>query len=421
MKDQNKAQQAFDPKSLKELLKLPWEERLEIFRAYKTPHTRLSTVANEVRRVIRLRGSKGFILIVGPTRIGKTTLIEGIVDSMLREAMDEMLNDPGFIPVAGIEAYAYGRGYNWSDHWVSCLEAVNEPLIEHKTSYGEMRFEQVWPSHAALRSGKSDVMRRCFERAAKLRRVRLFWIDEANHLTLVPNPKMLRPHLEIIKSVANRSKAMHALFGSYDLLNLRNASGQLGSRAVTIHFSRYRTDNDEDLKSFADAALSLVFRMILPVPVELKNEDLDYCLDISLGIIGLLKVWLTDAFGAVLENGRKMLTRKDLESHQPPIDVLNKISLEIERGEGKLLQDEKLLGDIKLRMGKPPTAHRVLISSPEPDEMTVEPPGEAGDDTEKESQSEKGRPQQRRSKKRNVSDRNPKRDKTGEGRKKRAA
>jgi len=419
--DQNKHQEGFDPKSLKELLKLPWEERLEFFRTYKTPHTRLSTVADEVRRAIRLRGGKGFILVVGPTRIGKTTLIEGIVDSVLREAMDEMLKDPGFLPVAGIEAYAYGKGYNWSDHWVSCLEAVNEPLIEHKTSYGDMRFEQVWPSHAALRSGKSDVMRRCFERAAKLRRVRLFWIDEANHLTLVPNSKMLRPHLEIIKSVANRSEAMHALFGSYDLLNLRNASGQLGSRAVTIHFSRYRTDNEEDLRSFADAALSLASRMILPFPVKLKNEDLDYCLDISLGIIGLLKVWLTDAFGAVLENGGKTLTRKDLESHQPPVDVLNKISLEIQKGEEKLDQDERLLGNIKLRMEKSPETRQTPTSSTELDEMTEEQPDEASNDTENESQSKKSKPQQRRSKKRNVSDRNPTRDKTGEGRKKRAA
>jgi hypothetical protein len=421
MKGQNKDSEGFDPKLHKEMLKWPWEERLEFFREYTTPHTRLRTVADQVRRAIRLRDSEGYIFVVGPTRIGKTTLIKGIVNSILRENMDEMRKDPGFLPVAGMEAYAYGKGYNWPDHWISCLEAINEPLIEHKTSYDDTKFKPVWPSHVQFQSKKNDVLRRCFERAAKLRRVRLFWIDEANHLTLVPNAKMLRPHLEIIKSVANQSEAMHALFGTYDLLRLRNASGQLGIRAVTVHFSRYRPDDTEDLNSFADAALSLAARMILPAPVNLTTEDLDYCLDISLGNIGLLKVWFTDTLGTVLENGGKELTRKDLERCQPPIDVLNKISLEIQKGEQKLSQDESLLAVIKLRMAEP-LAHRQ--DSPKdseeggPDEDKL---NETSDHDKNQAQSKEIKQPGRGSKKGRTIERKPKRDKTGEGRKNRAA
>jgi hypothetical protein len=403
-----------------ELLKLPWEERFERFRKYKTPHTRLRTVMDDVKRAIRLRGGEGFIFVIGPTRIGKTTLIEGIINSVLEEAMDEMLKDPGFLPIAGIEAYPYVRGYNWSDHWVSCLEAVNEPLIEYKTAYREMNFKQILPNQAKFQYQKSDVRRRCFERAARLRKVQLFWVDEANHLALVPNAKMLRPHLEIIKSVASRSGAMHALFGTYDLLKLRNASGQLGSRAVTIHFSRYKPDNHDDLKSFADAALSLVSRMVLPVPVELTVEDLDYCLDISLGNIGLLKVWFTDALGIVLENGRKTLTRKDLESHQPPIDLLNKISLEIRKGEERLVQDTSLLNVIKLRMEGNTTTGRIQDRMPQPNPASTEQAGEVESSTGNERENKIAK-QHQRSKKGKVAERNPKRDETGGGRKKRAA
>lgn len=304
---------------------------------------------------------------------------------------------------------------------MSCLEAVNEPLIEHKTSYGEMKFDSAWPSHAGLQSKKSDARRRCFEHATKRRRVRLFWIDEANHLTLVPNAKMLRPHLEIIKSVAGRSGAMHALFGTYDLLKLRNASGQLGSRAVTIHFSRYRPDNKEDLKSFADAALSLASRMILPTPVELKDEDLDYCFDISLGNIGLLKVWFTDGLGLVLENGGKTLTRRDLEICQPPIDVLNKISLEIQKGEEKLAQDESLLNVIKLRLESKPTVRHPLATVPDLSVTNEDQLDEVDNDTKNESQSEKATGRRQSVKKVKAIERNPTRDKTGGGRKKRVA
>jgi hypothetical protein len=165
----------------------------------------------------------------------------------------------------------------------------------------------------------------------------------------VPQERLHRDQIEIIKSVASHSGAMHVLFGTYDLLRLRNANGQLGSRAVTIHYNRYQPNIESDLKDFADAVLSLVPHMPLPEAPDLR-DDLDYCFEISLGLLGLMKVWLTDALGGAMERGQRTLTRKDLEKFQPDLDVLEKITREIVEGEAKLKQHDKLRSLIRWRM-----------------------------------------------------------------------
>jgi hypothetical protein len=402
-----------------ELLKKPWEERLEYFCEQKIPHQRMKQVSAEIKSAIRRRAYNGFIFVVGPTRIGKTTVLEHIVSEMLEETMDEMLEDLGCIPVAWMEIASYPRGYDWKDHWVGGLEALSEPLIEYKTQQGEVDFNNEHGTRAFIRESRTGrILRRAFEKAAKHRKLRVFCIDEAQHLTLVPYSRMYRAQLEIIKSVASRSRAMHVLFGTYDLLKLRNASGQLGSRAVTVHFNRYRPDSAADLSAFADTVLSLTSYMPLRERPDLK-QDMDYCFETSLGCIGLLKVWLTDALGAVLESGRKTLTRHDLEKHEPPIDVLDKISAEIVEGERELESNYGKRSLIKLRMLEGGKCEERELSQPSDagrQHLLAGDSGEASQSNASELLITQGR--DKRSKK---IERKPKRDKVGRGRKKRAA
>jgi hypothetical protein len=248
-----------------------------------------------------------------------------------------------------MEATAYSTRYNWRDHWVGCLRALNEPLIDKKIDYTAPRIPRTRLSEGMAKYEREVTLRRSFETSATLRRLRTFTIDEAQHLTLVP-ARSYRSQIEIIKSVASKSGALHLLFGTYDLLHLRNASGQLGARAVTVHFRRYRPVPNE-LKSFAEAARSLILLMPFPEPPDLiDNSSMEYMFETSLGCIGLLKVWFVDALGAALEAGKKTLTIKDLERHTFPIDVREKISKEIVDGERALEEDPQKLHRIRTRL-----------------------------------------------------------------------
>jgi hypothetical protein len=400
----------------KALLKQPWEKRLEFFQECRIVHGKMASTVEDIISAIRRRAGEGFIFVVGPTRIGKTTVLEYVVKKLLEDSMEEMLNDPGCIPVGWVETRPYQRGYDWKDHWAGCLNAIREPLIEHKVEQGPPHYGNECDTRTFPREGKTAaILRRAFEEAAKHRKLRVFCLDEAQHLTLVPYSKMYRAQLEIIKSVASQSKAMHVLFGTYDLLKLRNASGQLGSRAVTTHFSRYRPDSRADLQEFAEAMLSLSALMPFKEPPDL-SKALDYCFDICLGCIGLLKVWFTDALATALESGERTLTLKSLEKNAPPIDVLDKISSEIVYGEKMLEQNENRRSVIKLRMLKgskyeepEPSQHSLAVRQDKTDclaESDVQ--GDDAQPVKSKRGQKKGRP----------GERSPKRDSVGGGRKK---
>ena len=54
----------------------------------------------------------------------------------------------------------------------------------------------------------------------------------------------------MVKSIANQTKTVHVLFGTYDLLAFRNLNGQLSRRSIDVHLSRYRADDSEDRQIF---------------------------------------------------------------------------------------------------------------------------------------------------------------------------
>jgi hypothetical protein len=383
-----------------------WTASLEGFRRYRTAHNRLKEVTSEVKSAIKRRGHEGIIMVVGPTRVGKTTLLRGVINSILLEKISELEKDPGFLPAAWMEAYSYKRGYKWKDHWYGCLKAVYEPLIEHKVAgYSIAPDRDARHAPSGYKYEQEDILRRSFENAAQNRRTRVFGVDEAQSLVIGSPSNLHRSHVEVIKSVANTSGALHILCGNFDLLKLSNLSGQIGARSTRpIHFSRYHPNRNSDLESFAAVVLDLASKMPVSQPPDFnKPEILEYCLTMSLGLVGLLKVWFTDALGDVLENGRATVTLRDLEKHEPPEDVLDTISKEIVEGEALLVQKKGKIGLIKLRM-----LEGAFFNE---SEEAASPPKENGG-----KQAGKKRP--RKNKK---LERTPARDAVGGGRKRRAA
>jgi hypothetical protein len=328
-----------------------WKVLLEKYKSYKTAHARLLEVMEEVKREINRR-HEGIVIVAGPTRVGKTTLLIGVINSILLENMAAMEKDPGFLPAAWMEAYAYKRGYKWRDHWYGCLEALNEPLIRHKSAgYNIMPDKDVSHAPPRYRYEGEDILRRSFESAAQHRRTSVFGVDEAQSIVIGSPLDTHRANVEIIKSVANTSKALQLLCGNYDVLELFNLSGQIGARTGRpIHFSRYKTSSQKDLESFAAVVVDLTSKMPLPEPPIFDETILEYLIDRCLGLIGLLKIWFSDALGDALENGRRTVTPSDLEKHEPPEEVLDRISKEIIIGECRLEQDGSKFALIKARM-----------------------------------------------------------------------
>ena len=81
-------------------------------------------------------------------------------------------------------------------------------------------------------------------------------IDEAQHLGKIPSGRRLLDQLDVIKSIANQTKTVHVLFGTYDLLAFRNLNGQLSRRSIDVHLARYRAEDSEDRQTFINVVQS---------------------------------------------------------------------------------------------------------------------------------------------------------------------
>lgn len=375
----------------KGLLTLPVAARLQHFRSYVAKHKRLTTLDEQITAALQEPAGAGFMFVVGPTGIGKSTVRDVIFRRVINQAMAEMQSDPGYIPIAGIEVIASGhKSYNWHDHWTRALDALDEPLIKHKTLPARSKIDRL-TSGARLRE-RTAALRRSFEIGAQLRRLKAFTLDEAQHLTHVP-ATLLRYQLETIKSVANLSKALHVLFGTYELLLLRNASGQLGRRAVTVHFDRYQAKSDNDILAFAEVVQSFQLQMPLTETPDFLPH-LEYCFERSLGCVGLLKDWFSRALAEAFNKKAKTITVRDLQRHELPPSVLLTISAEFLDGEERLFEEEATFALIKERLGISARQRR---------------------DAKKRVTSENGKRQPKKAK-RGFGRRSPKRDKVGQGR-----
>jgi hypothetical protein len=373
----------------KALLLQPAAERLQHFKSYVAKHERLKMVDQKVTAVMREPAGASFMFVIGPTGIGKSTVLSVIYRRALQQAEAEMEADPGHIPIAGIELIPTGhKTYNWHDHWTRSLDALEEPLIKQKILPPRSPVERL-TSGARLRE-QTAALRRSFEMGARMRRLRTFILDEAHHLTHVP-ATLLRYQLETVKSVANLSNALHIMFGTYEIALLRNASGQLGRRAVTVHFNRYQADVEGDVRAFAEVVQSFQHHMPLPIAPDLLPH-LEYCFERSLGCVGILKDWFCRALAEAMEKNAKTITQRDLQRHELPTSVLLTISTEFIDGEERLAEEEDAFAVIKARLRIKPAAHRK----------------KEGDKSAAKKATKKS--------KRRFGQRNPKRDKVGGGR-----
>jgi AAA domain len=75
------------------------------------------------------------VLIIGPARVGKTTLIAELQKRLLVRASGRMLRDPSHRPFVSVSAPEEGSGrFNWADYYLAVLRQVNHPFVNRKKS-----------------------------------------------------------------------------------------------------------------------------------------------------------------------------------------------------------------------------------------------------------------------------------------------
>lgn len=324
-----------------ELLTQSIAKRLDYFKSCTIAHPRLHEADQALRAAISEPTGELLVFFYGPTGVGKTTVLNRCKRQIIEERRKEMEDDPGWVPVVGMEAISPERGdFNWRDYYIDALRAFDEPLANRKIQIAELGPERKnIPQYVPRKIDSRSVLRVALESAIRHRRPIGFFIDEAQHLAKISGGRKLQDQLDCLKSLAIRTNTVHILAGTYELLILRQLSGQLSRRTRQIHLARYHAESAKDLRDFKNVLWNFQIRMPLKSEPDLMSHW-EFCYERSLGCIGLLKDWLTRVLALSLSEKRPNVTIKHLERQALPISDCQKIATEILEGEASLADSE---------------------------------------------------------------------------------
>lgn len=332
-----------------ELLRESQCSRLNYFRSITVPHLRLKEAYNALIRTIHEPAGETIIFVFGPTGVGKTTLRQRTEKMLVEEALPDLTLNPGRIAVAGVEAIPPERGnFSHQDYYIRALEALAEVLISYKVDYSLPDYRGHSGGQITIsQSQNTAALRRALEKAFLHRQLMAFMVDEAQHLLAMAGGHTLLQQMNWIKSIANVTGTPHVLVGTYELLNCRTLSGQLGRRSMDIHLSRYHVNCTEDVSEFLRILQTFGCHMPLEEEPDLE-EYCEYLLDYSIGCVGVLKNWLTKSLRIALEEGATTLKSKHLKQGEPSPSRRQQIREEALFGE-KRLRDESTEADFEER------------------------------------------------------------------------
>lgn len=336
----------------RELLEQPKEARLAYFLGKVVAHPRLKDVHLALMNAIRQPAGAMLILVMGPTGVGKTTLRLRIEKQLREEALPELEQDLGCMPVVGIEAIAPSMTtFDWKDYYARLLLALDEPLVKYKIDYGIKSVRRDGAGRLVLGHDiAADQLRRSVELSLEHRRPAAILVDEAQHLKKVAGGRRLLDQMDTLKSLASTTGIVHVLLGTYELLSLSNLSAQLSRRSIEIHFPRYYPTQAEELIAFKRVLLT--FQRHLPL---VEEPDLigryDYFYERSVGCVGILKGWLDRALAYALGEGRQTLTAADLERHEESTRKLLRMAWEIKEGEEAFHEREDRRMELRTLLG----------------------------------------------------------------------
>src|SRR5712691_7959892 len=270
------------------------ERRLDYFKAYTVAHPALKQADQAVWNALREPAGAALIFVVGPTGVGKTTLLTHIEKRLIDLATTQADRRTSQIPTLRLDAVSPAlMQFKWGDYYQRALLLLQESRGEYTVEHHHLTpilSRQVVEQNTLPWKGIADTagLRLIFEQALKHRKPYAILIDEAEHIAKAARGSKLLDQLDHLKSLAIMTQVVHVLVGTYDLMVFRNLSAQLSRRSIDVHFSRYQATNEADMRAFKSVLWSFQHNLPLEEEPDLL-QHWKYCYERTIGCVGVLK------------------------------------------------------------------------------------------------------------------------------------
>lgn len=268
------------------------------YRGVRLEHPLLDAASAELERVLDPAMPPRIVQLLGPTGVGKTTLLEAFKRGLAKQSAPVIcMTCPPVTP--GRKGYDFGR-----PHWRLLAEAAGDVFPDDHQSPDAVA--------ARLRSGRGrrdgaaniEEYRLGILEFIRAKRPRAVVLDEAQHMTRVSGARGQADQGDLIKDCVDRTDAPHVLSGTYELQAMVALSDQLARRSRVVHFPPYDLSDKSDLDAFQIIFGQLVAELPFSDPERSWFLLQDHLLDVGVGCagcVGVLKDWLEDALQAALE------------------------------------------------------------------------------------------------------------------------
>lgn len=258
------------------------------------------------------------LLVIGPTGVGKSTLIEHLIRELALRMMPAMEANPSRLHKVYAEAvYLPSRGFDWEGLFTALLLDADEVLIKRKVA-------KVWPPERPNLRGLAEGVNTMLRHHAPPACI----IDEGGEFLESGSDESLKRVLEYLKSMGNRTRTHIVIFGDYRLAKMVQFSGQLNRRCHVTHFANYPTGYAEQFQAivgtFDDRLRAREIRADLAGASDLLFSE-------TCGCVGLMKRWVENVWIETSTTG-ETIDRSTLESMRLPAGSVAKWRAEIASG-----------------------------------------------------------------------------------------
>jgi energy-coupling factor transporter ATP-binding protein EcfA2 len=349
-----------------DLLAQPPSVRIQYFKDFAIAHPLLVEAKDRLLEAIMESAPNSIMIVLGPTGVGKTTLLAKIRQLLGATAAGEAPAEPACLAVVAMEAAPpESRTFSWRSHFKRLLLEMNDPLVDCKRRvHTADRAPQMMAAYPNDRGVTADY-HYAVEQALRYRRPSAVLIDEAQHLFALASGRSLEDQFNVVKALANRCNTVHVLCGTYDLLRIRNLSGQLSRRSIDIHLPRYDVAKVADRRTFGKILQTFAEQMPLPEQPDLTRHW-EYLYERSIGCVGILKDWLVKAFSTAVRRSAPTLSLKHLEKYALSVSQCDRLIEEATRGEAQFREDSDAACRLRLRLGFPEPTRQPMAPAPAP-------------------------------------------------------